>query len=123
PCTPSAGRASAVLAHPLTSGLAAVLGARPPAGAPGHQISRRFRKHSSSRRAGSTGLGAAAGRLVAARAGAPAAPAAGLRRLPAGGAAARAGGAPAAAVAAGDRPGPPAAVDTGPCPPAPGGDG
>src|SRR5215472_4182954 len=47
PCTPSGGQASAVLAHPLTNGLAPVLGARPPAGAPGHRVSRRIRNQSS----------------------------------------------------------------------------
>src|SRR5215475_10553392 len=41
PCTPSRGPASAVLAHPLTNGLAPVLGAGPRPGAPGHRISRR----------------------------------------------------------------------------------
>src|SRR5215471_5734357 len=55
PCTPSRGPGSptprnlrfrgdpgsAVLAHPLTNGLAPVLGAGPRSGAPGHRISRR----------------------------------------------------------------------------------
>src|SRR5262245_35495464 len=38
PCTPSRGPASAVLAHPSTDGLAAVLGAGPRSGAPGPKI-------------------------------------------------------------------------------------
>src|SRR5262249_59881682 len=44
----------AVLAHPMTNGLAAVLGAAPRSGAPGHQISRQFRNHSSSEEAAMT---------------------------------------------------------------------
>src|SRR5215471_6483600 len=40
PCTPSRGRASAVLAHLPTGRLAPVLGARPRSGAPGHRIPR-----------------------------------------------------------------------------------
>src|SRR5215469_14572627 len=41
PCTPSRGPASAVLAHPLTNGLAPVLGASPRSGPPGQRIPRR----------------------------------------------------------------------------------
>src|SRR5215472_2630024 len=40
PCTPSRGRASAVLARAWTNALAPVLGARPRSGAPGRRISR-----------------------------------------------------------------------------------
>src|SRR5207253_11310231 len=39
-CTPSRAPASAVLTHPLTNGLAPVLGAEPRSGAPDHRISR-----------------------------------------------------------------------------------
>src|SRR5215467_14989002 len=41
PCTPSRGPASAVLAHPLTNGIAPVLGAGPRSRALSHRISRR----------------------------------------------------------------------------------